>query len=487
MNNKNNASKWRGLWLALLFFSLIIGATALIQQNTNTGPENPEGPDGKDDYFFVVMAQQAETTAAREMDDLAARQDWVYQRLTRLATRTQADLRALLDAEGVAYTPLYLVNGLEVKGDAELRAQIAERADVARVLDSPHFTDDARIDDNSFYPAVDASAPFDAPPSGIEESLNAINAPQVWDEMGITGEGIVVASADTGVDWTHSRIREQYAGSEDNHNYTWFDPWWGSTEPTDWNGHGTHTTGTMLGADGIGVAPDAQWIGCMNLGVNYGNAPAYIACMEFLFAPFPLGGNSFTDGDPARGAHIVNNSWGCPSIEGCDQQTLSIAVSHLENAGQLYVVSAGNSGPGCSTIGNPAFAPTVISVGAVNNARSLAGFSSRGPVMLEDGTLLKPDVVAPGVNVLSSVPGEQYRKASGTSMAGPHVAGVAALVWSANADLIGDIEATRDILLHTASPIDLDRVSCGVDGSPNNLYGMGMIDAYAAVARALDR
>jgi subtilisin family serine protease len=226
--------------------------------------------------------------------------------------------------------------------------------------------------------------------------------------------------------------------------------------------------------------------------------------MEFLLAPYPLGGDAFVDGDVSLGAHVTNNSWGCPRIEGCFPETLEPAVEAFRSAGIMMVVSAGNEGPGCGTTTTPpANYDASFSVGATSNAGDVVGFSSRGPV---DG-LVKPDISAPGQLVRSSVPGDGYAYAGGTSMAGPHVAGTVALVWSVNADLIGHIDATEALLCETAISKSVDRActaqatpqgplaslmsppacACGdVTDVPNNVYGCGVVDAGAAVKRALE-
>lgn len=477
MNDDSNSPRVRPLrllWLGLLIVMLIVGFGSVV---TSRGSET------SDTYFFVVMTNQGSTEIFAEIPNVTHRKQAVYDFLTAYADRTQADLRSFLDQYDVIYTPFYLVNAIEVKGDDELRAVIAQRDDVARVIDSPRFNEPI----DAWELLDDELMSFDAaPPQGIQPNIQAINAPQVW-ELGIRGQGIIVGGADTGVDWTHPAIRAQYAGGEGNHDYHWLDPFVHSEAPRDHNGHGTHTVGTMVGAYGIGVAPDAQWIGCMNMGNSYGNPASYITCMQFLFAPYPQNSDAF-NGDPSRGAHIVNNSWGCPPVEGCDLKTLPIAAEHLDNAGQFYAVSAGNAGPGCSTIGNPAFSNDVVSVGAVTNAGGLASFSSRGPVLLENGTLVKPDITAPGVNVLSSMPGNTYRKASGTSMAAPHIAGVVALLWSAQPELIGEIDTTRQILLDSANQVQIEsgRPVCGSAGVPNNLYGNGIVNVLVAVQIAAD-
>jgi subtilisin family serine protease len=226
--------------------------------------------------------------------------------------------------------------------------------------------------------------------------------------------------------------------------------------------------------------------------------------MEFLLAPYPLGGDPFADGDVSRAAHVTNNSWGCPRIEGCFPETLRRGVEALRAAGIMMVVSAGNEGPACGTATSPpANYDAAFSVGATTNAGNVVGFSSRGPV---DG-LMKPDIAAPGELVRSSVPGGGYAYAGGTSMAGPHVAGTVALIWSADGDLIGDIDATEALLCATAVSKPVDRActldsaaegplaslmptpacACGgVTGVPNNVYGCGLVDAGAAVRRALE-
>lgn len=433
------------------------------------------------DSFFVVMADQADTSFARSIPDHAERYRVVYETLTKHALETQADLRASLDTRGVTYTPYYLVNGIEVETfNPLLRYEIASRPDVARILNSPHtrpLPHNLRL--------LDMIPSGSYQPSSISWGVDAIDTEQVWERFGVTGEGIIIGHADSGVDWRHPALRSQYLGEEGNHDYTWFDPWYGTDEPTDNGGHGTHTLGTILGRDGIGVAPGTKWIACRNLARNLGNPPYYLDCMQFLLAPFPQNGDPFRDGDPARGAHITSNSWGCPPQEGCDGLTLPIAVEHLRNAGQMFIVGAGNEGPACSTVDSPASADAAFTVGAFDASGTIADFSSRGPVLIDGSGRIKPDIAAPGVDVLSSLPGERYAPSSGTSMATPHVAGVVALMWSANPALMGDIDTTEAILARTAHHVPAPGLCGGDTGNPNNVYGFGRIDALAAVREAL--
>jgi subtilisin family serine protease len=240
----------------------------------------------------------------------------------------------------------------------------------------------------------------------------------------------------------------------------------------------------------VGVAPGAEWYACVNEARNTGSPAHYLQCMQFMLAPYPLDGDPFTDGDPARGADVLNNSWGCPPLEGCDANTFLPATRALRTAGVFVVSAAGNEGARCGTVSSPlALYDAVLSVGAFDRTGDLASFSSRGPVTVDGSGRVKPDLIAPGVQVLSAYPQNTYYRADGTSMACPHVVGVVALVWSANSDLIGDIDRTEQILTETAQPYDYTQQGtpqCGQQGTvPNDAVGYGIVDAYAAVQRAL--
>ena len=123
---------------------------------------------------------------------------------------------------------------------------------------------------------------------------------------------MLVGTSDSGVDGGHPALADGFRGGDDS----WYDPWNGSAAPTDHGGHGTHTLGSALGDEGIGVAPDARWIGCVNLDRNLGNPAHYLDCLQFMLAPFPAGGDPFTAGRPSRSPQVLTNSWGCPTIEG---------------------------------------------------------------------------------------------------------------------------------------------------------------------------
>jgi subtilisin family serine protease len=353
---------------------------------------------------------------------------------------------------------------------------------VERVIPSPRLR---AAPEDSPAPGFDAAPPADY----VGWNIQLIGADRVWEEFGVRGEGIVVGQSDSGVDGNHPLLDEQYRGYDSSDDYNWFDPWDGTTSPNDEGGHGTHTLGSIPGSNGIGVAPDAQWIGCVNLDRNLANPALYLDCMQFMLAPFPIDGDPLTDGDPTQAAHVMNNSWGCPEIEGCDPNALLIASDNLRHAGIFVVVSTGNDGPECETVYAPlSLYDSVFSVGAIDQFGNMADFSSRGPVVVDGSGRIKPDIVAPGVDIYSSLPEGTYGSNSGTSMAGPHIVGVVALIWSAQPELIGDIDATESLIITTAqSYTGTTSLGCFTGDRPSNAYGFGVVDVYEAVKQALGK
>ncbi|MCG5448382.1 S8 family serine peptidase [Micromonospora hortensis] len=427
--------------------------------------------------LFVVLRTQADLSdlpaAAPGRAGRDARAAEVYRRLVTTAEQSQGDLLRGLNRLRLDPVSYYLVNAVEVDGGPAVRAWLARRPEVARVLVSQRLRP---------LPAPAGQNRGTLPkPTGPQWNISQIGADRVWSQLRVTGTGIVVGSSDSGVDGTHPALRAGFRGGDDS----WYDPWDDTRSPTDQGGHGTHTVGSAVGRDGIGVAPDAQWVGCVNLDRNLGSPAHYLDCLQFMLAPFPAGGDPFTDGRPERAPQVLTNSWGCPPIEGCDQRVLRPATAALDAAGIFVVAAAGNTGPWCASIDDPpAPYPDVLTVGAVDAQRRVAEFSSRGPVPGGSG---KPDVLAPGVGVVSAMPGGTYAALDGTSMATPQVAGVVALMWSANPALVGDVTRTRQILRDTATvatPTYRSDSPSDACGTPSNVTGAGQVDAYAAVRAA---
>ncbi len=450
------------------------------------------------DRIFVIMKQKADLESIASIPVPATRAEATYKVLTTFATANQFELRSQLTQFGFRTKPYYLVNAIEIEspldGGALLSRWLMTRSDVDRVLASPHHHPLSRA--LGGVPAPQFTSPGDVStgrPSVVPWGIKQTGADRVWTWFETRGAGIVVGNGDSGIDGVHENLRDAYRGSTDatikGDQYNWFDPWGGQPSPVDYGEHGTHTMGTVLGKT-TGVAPDAKWIGCVNLARNLGNPAVYLDCMQFMLAPHPQLGDPFTQGRPDLGANVVNNSWGCPDLEGCDPNVYIDAVHALRTAGIFMAVSAGNSGPACSSVtAAPAIYGDVFTVGAYDARGDIADFSSRGPVTSDGSGRIKPDVIAPGVEVISSVPHNKYMANSGTSMAGPHVAGIVALMWSANPKLIGNIDRTEAILRQSVSPYrGAAAIGCAESGAPaqpRNVIGYGMVDAFAAVKQAV--
>jgi subtilisin family serine protease len=431
--------------------------------------------------FIVYLAEQADLSAAFGIEDWSARGHYVLDTLQSVAERTQAGLRANLDHRGVAYESRSIVNALVVRGNVSLAEQIVARPEVAGI--GP----DSEIQ----APAPATMAGTEAMPDAIEWNIEKVRADDVWADFGVTGSGIVVSNIDTGVQWDHPALVNQYRGGAGNHDHNWWDPYGDRpNEPEDPHGHGTHTMGTMLGDDGganqIGMAPGASWFACNGFkNGGFGYEAELLECAEFILAPWDLSG---ANPDPDLRADVVNNSWG----GGQAQWWYNQIVYAWRAAGMFPVFSSGNEGPNCTTAGDPGDMANILSVGAtdVNDSNApgtLADFSSRGPALITG--LVKPNVSAPGADIRSSVPGSTYQGGwGGTSMAAPHVAGEVALIWSAQPDLRGDVQLTQWIIEQNTSQLVVDQgYFCGNDDAtsvPNNQYGWGRIDAYDAVDMA---
>ncbi len=434
--------------------------------------------------FLVVLKEQANLDAAYTIRDWNARGEYVLRQLQQTAERSQRGLRSLLDAAGVEYKPLYITNAIIVKsGTQALVDSLAARPDVDYLMANYRIA----IDDP--VTAVEG----DESPEAVEWNILKVNADDVW-ALGYTGQGVVVAEIDTGTQYDHPALVNQYRGNlgggNFDHNYNWFDPYeqcpGAGDVPCDGGQHGTHVMGTMIGDDGgtnqIGMAPGAEWISCKGGDAvsGYLLTDELLQCAEWIVAPFDLQGQN---PDPAMRPHVVNNSWG----GGPNDYWYTAAVDAWRAAGIFPAFATGNAGPSCSSAHSPGDNWNTFGVGATDINDAIASFSGRGPALYTGA--LKPQVTAPGVNIRSSVPGSAYQGGwNGTSMATPHVAGAVALLWSAAPDLIGQIDTTAWVLEQGATPLTTNE-GCGGDSPtdvPNNTFGWGRLDILASVNMALD-
>jgi serine protease AprX len=446
--------------------------------------------------LLVQLPEQADLSRAAEIADKTERGRFVYETLRTHAEASQGALRRWLGERGVAHRPFWISNMILVDADAGTAEALSKRVDVKRLSANPSVqfkmpVDEVNVaDQRKSVDAINAIAV-------VEPDINKIRANELW-SLGFTGQNIVIGGQDTGYQWNHPALRNKYRGwngTTANHNYHWHDAIHSgggscganTLAPCDDGSHGTHTMGTMVGDDGvsnqIGVAPGAKWIGCRNMDQGAGTPATYAECFQWFIAPTNLAGNN---ADPAKAPDVINNSWGCPVSEGCtDVNVLKTVVENVQAAGILVVASAGNAGSGCNTVDDPAaIYEASFTVGATNGVSStdeLASFSSRGPVTVDGSGRMKPDIAAPGVSVRSSVPNNTYSLKSGTSMAGPHVVGAAALLMSAYPSLIGAPDAIKRVLKRTAVR-RTDAADCGSPATtvPNNAFGWGRIDVKAA-------
>ena len=297
---------------------------------------------------------------------------YVYNSLLNKSQTTQRPILQWLRERGLKHQSFYIVNAILVTGTREIADALAARPDIARIEGNPLM--------HNSLPKPDPIASPESlqRPETIEPGIAYTHAPDVW-ALGYTGQNVVIGSEDTGVRWTHNALKPHYRGWDGqnaDHNYNWHDSIHDdvgnpcgndSPFPCDDNGHGSHTTGTAIGDDGmgnqIGMAPGAKWIACRGLGQGSGTPARYIECMEWFLAPYPIGGGQ---ADPTKAPDVTINSWYCDPPEGCSLETLQAAVEAQVAAGIMMVVAAQNFGPNCSTVEySPGIYEAAYSVGAL--------------------------------------------------------------------------------------------------------------------------
>ncbi|MBU1058119.1 MAG: S8 family serine peptidase [Proteobacteria bacterium] len=409
----------------------------------------------EEEISVIVTLSDQENLSQFTDKDKKVRRSKINRALRDKAGKTQKSLREFLRKNKVAkVTPLWIVNGMAVTLRADQVAELARRTDVQSL-------------------SLDAilSLPLPSPAlSGVPEwNLEAINAPALW-ALGYTGTGVVVASMDTGVDAAHPDLAPRWRGGSNS----WFDPNGEYSTPYDTSGHGTQTMGVMVGGDAggsaIGVAPDARWIAVKLF--NNDGFTSYSAIhqgFQWLLDP---------DGDPDTDdlPDVVNNSWGFDgAVDQCfEELEFRPDIQALKSAGVAVVFSAGNAGPNPSTSVSLANYPESFAVGSVDELLQVTSTSSRGPSAC-DGTIF-PELVSPGVTIrtadLTSAGTylDSYAFVSGTSIAGPHIAGAMALLISVNPELtVAELET---VLMQSATDLG--------DFGADNVYGYGLLNLAAS-------
>jgi VCBS repeat-containing protein len=490
------------LLIVMLVLSILPAANPVFAQDPE--PESSISVDAKvlqemelagSASYWIEFESESDFSGAKSSQMNWSDKGWsVYKQLSDQAQQSQAKVAAYLTNAGIKYHSFWIKNTILVESsDSKTLNNLLNYSEIKNIRPRKNFI---------VYEPEKETILFDNQIQSIEPNLAQINADDVWG-MGITGAGLVVANIDTGVRYSHQALVNQYRGNLGsgvfNHNYNWLDPYATLNAPGDDHGHGTHTMGTMVGDDGganqIGVAPDAEWIACRGCTAAGCTDLALLTCGEFVAAPTALDGSA---PNPDLRPHVVNNSWGDCSTSYDDWYEDVVDAWHA--AGIYPIFSNGNasncgyaSPPGLNTVGNPARSGNVTGVGSSGEQNGLyASHSNWGPTDNLDTVNavagfenLKPQVVAPGVSIRSSVPGSDtaYEDGwSGTSMSAPHVTGLVALMWQAAPCLIGDYASTERILEETATDIVYD------DGSlltptnfPNFATGWGEIDALAAI------
>ncbi|MBX2987347.1 MAG: S8 family serine peptidase [Bdellovibrionaceae bacterium] len=386
-----------------------------------------------------------------------------YQRgLMRTADLSQAQSLKLLQNQRrearIVYKRFWLGNSMAVTAPASVIRQLVQDEQIASVRP------------NRIYRLVRPAQ--EAPPSAekFTYGLTKIRLPELQQKTQGTldGRGVRVGILDTGIDASHPDLKGRTILFKDFIS--------GRTTPYDDNNHGTHVAGTIAGGNhsgtAIGVAPGAQLIvGKIFSASGSANEDDILSAMQWMADP---DGNPDTNDAP----RLVSNSWGGGRASGDPANEPNCkAVDAWVKLGILPVFAAGNEGPSAKTVGLPAACPLALAVGATDENDNIARFSSRGPVVWSNITLIKPEISAPGARVLSSVPGGDYKSYSGTSMATPHVAGLAALMFQANPQARSETIAQK--LMQGATDL-------GPAGQDND-SGWGRIDAMNSLQFLLNR
>jgi len=331
---------------------------------------------------------------------------------------------------------------------------------------------------------VEAATPLEL---SLDSSIPSIGVDTVWKNLGMRGDGTVICVIDTGIDGNHTSLDDQddINATDDPKIIAFYDAadspeqTSGTMRPFDIEGHGTHVAAVAAGTGHgepdfryIGVAPGAKLVGVkiMANGSTTIDTANAVRGIEWAMS-----------NKEKYGIQILSMSFGAvfvaPGITNDGTSAQSQLCERAVSEGLVVVAAAGNYGPIKRSISPPGDAPSVITVGNVEDDHTLNPSSSRGPVGRPGNSYIKPDVCAPGTDIYSAQAnsGSKFVSHTGTSDACPHVAGVAALMLQALPSLRPpDI---MSILRSTAEPAK----NYPWQSSPNNDYGWGTINAFNAV------
>ena len=477
------------LLLTLFSLNLIYAQTSTIE------PELQEVLNQKSDEMIsinIILKSQADVQelqqSAAKANDRKSKREVVVNELKSFSKATQSDIMSILDAESKSgkvedVRCHWLVNAISCNASKDVIYHIARHNDVEFIAYN-----------EMKYLLWDEEVKAVEPARGMTQNITHVKADDVWD-LGYTGEGVMVAVIDTGVNFSHIDLADHlWDGGEEypNHGYNTLED---SHNVSDGFGHGTHCAGVVCG-DGTsgtqtGIAPNATLM-CIKVmdDTGYGNATSISAGMEFAIE---------------HGADVLNMSLGIPFASAAVREMLRGACVNALQCGIAAAVAVGNDGqlqisfPVPNNVRVPGGCPPpwihpdqesnagglscCIAVGAVDFNNVRPAFSSYGPFTWQETAyadypynpgmgLIRPDISAPGVGIISAAPNSNTGHVSmeGTSQAAPCVAGVIALMLEKNPEIT---PAEISMILETTA--------VKLEDNKNNYTGSGCIDALAAI------
>ncbi|MEM4710314.1 MAG: S8 family serine peptidase, partial [Candidatus Diapherotrites archaeon] len=397
---------------------------------------------------YGLIPKELNESVLREAESIAIKELNKY--LKEISNEIEA-IKKMLETRNVKINETYLnvINGIAIEINENDKPKI-----ISQILDDPKVK---QISPNYKVHAM------------LDKSTSAIKADKVWTELNSRGEGVKIGIIDTGVDYTHPDLGGCFGPNckvIGGYDFVDEDP-----DPMDDHGHGTHVAGIAAGNGTLkGVAPEASIYAIRVLkndghGKGFGYIDDIIEGIEFAIDPNK-------DGDYSDKLDIINLSLG---VRGNPDDLLSKAVDNAFDAGVLPIVAAGND-YSYKSVNSPGTSRKALTVAAANNFGEIAGFSSKGYVEFGDEIILKPEVSAPGVEICSArydntigyeCVDNKHILGDGTSMAAPHVAGIAALLKKTHPEW---------------SPADIKSAIVNSAKSIENTYseGAGFVDALAA-------